>query len=197
LLGADWLLGATDKRWFRALAAVMLLMLLLILASALHRLRLYQGEYGWTELRFYVLAFMSWLAVVLGWFGATVLPGRRERFTAGAVAAGLVGVLVLNFWNPDAWIAEKNLEHARAGHRLDAAYVARLSGDAVPVLVRALPQLSDEDRQTVRRRLHRWAKADTRDWRVWSWSRAAARTALARALPSVAAQAPAPHRKLL
>jgi hypothetical protein len=179
LLGADWLLGKANRRWFRVLAAATIAMLLVILISAGHRLRLYEREYGWTELRWYVAAFMGWLAAVLVWFAATVLAGRRERFMSGALVAGLLGIALVNVWNPHAWIAQRNHAHARTGHKLDAAYLAELSGDAVPTLVRALPDLSEADRQIILNRLRRWAKADARDWRVWSWSRAAARAALA------------------
>src|SRR4029453_9464446 len=39
---------------------------LVVLASAYLRLRLYQDAYGWTELRFYVLAAIAWLAIGIG-----------------------------------------------------------------------------------------------------------------------------------
>jgi len=64
---------AAPERLFRALAALLLALLFVIMASALARMNLYRSEYGLTELRVYTTAFMGWLAVVFAWFGATVL----------------------------------------------------------------------------------------------------------------------------
>ena len=52
-------------------AAVTLAVLALLLASAYHRMLLYRSSYGLTEDRFYTLAFMTWLGVLLAWFAAT------------------------------------------------------------------------------------------------------------------------------
>ena len=76
----------------------MLLLLDIMLASALLRMRLYTAEYGLTELRFYTTAFMGWLVLVFGWFVATVLRGRRERFGAGAIAGGVAGARRGSTW---------------------------------------------------------------------------------------------------
>ena len=59
------------------------------MGSGLHRMRLYQGAYGLTELRLYTMAFMLWLGVVFGWFAWTVLRGHRERFAWGALTTAL------------------------------------------------------------------------------------------------------------
>ena len=57
LLGADGLFRRTrpsHERLFRLLAGVLLLLLAVVMASALQRMRLYEHEYGLTELRIYV-----------------------------------------------------------------------------------------------------------------------------------------------
>ena len=105
----------------------MLLLLDVMLASALFRMRLYTAEYGLTELRFYTTAFMGWLVLVFGWFVATVLRGRRERFGTGALLAGWLVLAALNLVNPDAVIAGVNLDRAARGRPLDVAYAATLS----------------------------------------------------------------------
>ena len=148
LLLADWSLDQREParaRRFRWLAGLMLLLLDVMLASALFRMRLYTAEYGLTELRFYTTAFMGWLVLVLGWFGATVLRGRRERFGTGALLAGWLVLAGLNLGNPDAIIASVNLGRAAEGRPLDAAYAARLSADALPVFHRLLPALGSPD----------------------------------------------------
>ncbi len=178
LLAADWLLGAASRRAFRVQAALLILMLGVVLGSAFVRMRLYQAEYGWTELRFYVTAFMGCLLVVLLWFAATVLSGRRERFVSGALLAGLGAVGLLHAWNPDAWIARQNLAHARAGHEFDAAYALRLSADAFPPLLAAWPELDSPTRDRLTTRLTKWRANTPPDWRSWSWSIARAREAI-------------------
>jgi hypothetical protein len=137
LLVADWSLDQRDPRRvrrFRLLAGLMLLLLDVMLASALYRMRLYTAEYGLTELRFYTTAFMGWLVLVFGWFVATVLRGKRERFGTGAVLAGWLVLALLNLVNPDALIAGVNFDRFIAGRPLDVAYAAGLSADALPTL---------------------------------------------------------------
>ena len=178
LLGADWALGRRDPdsfRRFRLLAAVMLVLLNVMLASALWRMRLYTAEYGLTELRFYTTAFMGWLVLVFGWFGATVLRGRTDRFGFGAVAAALFVLGSLNLMNPDALIAASNLARAGSGRTVDADYLRMLSADALPTVSRSLPSLPRADHCRVESRLaDRWGPELARRAR---WNIALARAA--------------------
>jgi hypothetical protein len=141
LLGADWLLSRREEagaRWFHRLTGAVLVLLALVLASAYQRMLLYRDYYGLTEQRFYALAFLTWLAVVFGWFAATVLRDRRPRFLPGALAAGYAALLFLNAVNPNAVVARVNLDRAARGAPLDAAYLMKLSADAVPVIFDAI-----------------------------------------------------------
>jgi hypothetical protein len=180
LLLTDWLLRRVrpPEEWvFRALAGLLLLLLLMVMASALQRMRLYQREYGLTELRLYTTAFMLWLGIVFLWLTATVLRGRPERFTFGALVAGLLAVAVLHLLNPDALIARVNTARAGEGKPVDTRYLARLSADAVPVLVEALPALPETERCDLTRTLRlRWSDAAD-DWPSWSLSRVRAEEA--------------------
>ncbi len=198
LLLADWVLAEADRktqRIFRALAGTQLILLFIILASAVKRMLLYQSAYGLTDARLYTTAFMVWLGVVLVWFVVTVLRGRRQPFVSGALLAGLLTILVLNVLNPDALIARVNTERVSAGKAFDAAYHLSLSGDAAPVLVSALPNLSPDDRCTLAKRLlDRWSSPDESDWRTWSLGRSRARTVVAAArtdLSEMACEPPA------
>lgn len=111
-----------------------------------------------TEQRLYPTAFMGWLVLVFGWFGATVLRGRRERFGMGALAAGWLVLAALNLMNPDAVIAEVNLGRAARGRPLDVAYAATLSADALPVFHRRLPRLGTNEACAAAARLQeRWS----------------------------------------
>lgn len=178
LLLADWLLEQHDpvtRRRFRWLAALMLLLLNVMLASALFRMRLYTVEYGLTELRFYTTAFMGWLVLVFGWFAATVLRGRRRRFGAGALAAGFLVLTTLNLVNPDGLIARTNLARAAEGREFDAAYAARLSADAVPALLAGAQKLPPPEAATLAAALDtRWRPELAREAR-WTISLASLR----------------------
>ncbi|HEU0051968.1 MAG TPA: DUF4173 domain-containing protein [Longimicrobium sp.] len=180
LLGLHWLLrkeNARDERIFRVLAGAQVALLMVIMASALHRMRLYVGAYGLTEIRLYTTAFMVWLAAVFGWFAFTVLRGRRDRFTFGALVAGLEAVVVLHAVNPDAVIVRANAARPDAAVRFDARYAASLSADAVPALLRSFPRVSEAERcQVSTRLLKRWSEPE--DWRAWSLGRARARAAV-------------------
>jgi hypothetical protein len=147
----------------------MVLLLDVMLASALLRMRLYTAEYGLTELRFYTTAFMGWLVLVFGWFAATVLRGRRERFGTGALLAGWLVLAGLNLANPDATIAGVNLDRAAHGRPFDGAYAAGLSADALPVLRRGLAASGSAEACAATRALNdRWrTELQTKDrWTI-------------------------------
>jgi hypothetical protein len=195
LLTADWLLRREKRgheRIFRILAGAQVALLFVIMGSALHRMRLYQGAYGLTELRLYTTAFMLWLGLVFAWFGWTVLRGRRERFAWGALTTAMEALVLLHVVNPDAMIVRVNAARADAPTRFDAPYAASLSADAVPPLLAALPAVRYELRcAAADRLLDRWDRSDT-DWRSWSLSRARARSAVSRQRAELRAMTPCP-----
>jgi Domain of unknown function (DUF4173) len=186
LLFADWALrdGARGRRVFRWLAASLLALLGVVMASALQRLRLYMDEYGLTELRLYATGVVVWLAVVCVWFAVTVLRGRRHSFAVGALVTGFVATLALNVVNPDALIARTNVTRPA----IDVQYLSSLSDDAVPTLIARMSSLPP----TQRRELARGLLARTTaagDWRSWNLSRARASDALNRHRDELAALA--------
>ncbi|HYE72847.1 MAG TPA: DUF4173 domain-containing protein, partial [Blastocatellia bacterium] len=88
LLMTHWLLKKDNPRHemiYHVLAGIQIALLFVIMASAVKRMRMYQLFGGMTELRFYTVAFMAWLAIIFVWFSLTVLRGQRERFAFGAV----------------------------------------------------------------------------------------------------------------
>ncbi len=178
MLGADWVLSEADRKSriaYRLLGGTLVLLLLVIVISAVKRMLLYQSAYGLTGQRLYTTAFMAWLGIVLVWFTATVLRDRRSIFASGAVLAGLCVIGAVNFLNPDALIARVNTSRALQGEVFDAAYVASLSGDAVPIVVSALAELDPADRCLVSARLlDRWSPPAKADWRTWNLGRSRA-----------------------
>ena len=124
-------------------------------------------------------AVLAWLGLVTVWFGAVVLPGRRERFLGGAVVGALAALVALHALNPDAFIARHNLARAREGLRFDVSHFLRLGPDAAPILIREMNVLPAEDQKKLREEFaRRWPATDT-DWRHWNLARARARAAVA------------------
>jgi hypothetical protein len=176
LLAADWFLrgeGREGRRAFRWLAATLLVLLFVVIASALQRMRLYEHEYGLTELRLYATGSIVWLALLCVWFAATVLRGRRHAFAVGALVLGFAATLAFNILDPDALIARTNLTRPQ----VDVRYLARLSDDAVPTLVTRIGTLQPaQQRELAVALLAR--RSGTSDWRSWNVSRARAADAL-------------------
>jgi hypothetical protein len=116
----------------------------------------------------------EWIGVMLFWFAATVLRGRRDAFAFGTLGSGLAAVALLFVVNPDAVVARVNVARmatADAPVRFDVAYATSLSADAVPVLVGALPSLPDDVQcPLARHMLRRWPPDRERSIRSWNWS---------------------------
>jgi len=185
LLGAGWALRhepRAGQRTFRYLAGLLLVLLAVVMASALQRMRLYVDAFGLSEIRLYSTAFMVYLAGVFAWFGWTELRGHGRRFAFGAVVQGFAVLAGLHLLNPDAFIVRTNLDRPAAHRPFDAAYAASLSADAVPDLLAALPRLDEgEQCRAAARLLSRWARDDYDDhddWRNWNLARERARRAV-------------------
>jgi hypothetical protein len=185
--------GFVTRRTRAYLAAVigLVALTLVVLASAFLRLRLYQDAYGWTELRFYVLAAIGWLA--MGAIGAVIaiVTDRTRWLLHGMVALSIASGLTFNIIGPVRFIAEQNVARAinpdlvapggQTG--LDVWYLASLGDDGVAVLADALPRLPAADRRTAEEVLGYRAfalKSADREWQAWNLSRERARSLLSR-----------------
>lgn len=185
-----------ERNIYRVLAGVQLCLLSAIMLSAVSRMRLYQLEYGLTELRVYTMAFMVWLAcaaVCFAW--TTLLRARRERFAHVALTAGFIIIVALHFINPDALMVRTNFSRVAAHKDFDAAYAASLSADAVPTLIQALPQMNARDREIVFTRLRTSVDEGRSDWRGWNLAEYRARRAVEPYLIEIR-QAPTPDEKI-
>lgn len=125
---------ASDRLWLRLALGVLCIETLVVVASALRRMQVYQEAYGFTRLRLLVDVFEGWLgllvlAVLVS--GVALRSGWLPRF---ALLSGAVALLGLAVANPDAWIARHNLDRYAETGRVDWTYLAGLSDDAVPVL---------------------------------------------------------------
>jgi hypothetical protein len=182
-------------RTFRVLGWLLVVLVLGVLVSAAHRMQLYERTFGLTGLRFYTLAFMGWLAVVLAWLCWTVLRGKRERFVAGVIVSGLAAVLVLNAINPDAIIARVDMHLVRHQRPVDYSYLGTLSDDAVPTILAGIPELQHGTPEggtgnfgpagpqyysagSVKRLIGLRGHCGATDWRTWNRARQRARELL-------------------
>lgn len=197
LLTADYLLaerGEGAQRIFRTLAGAQLLLLLAIEVSAVERLRTYLAAYGLTESRFVAMAVLGWLALLLLWFGATVLRGRRTPFALGALVSGFALVLLLQVGNPTAYAARSHLDRVEApapgsdaaGSSVDVRYLASLGSDAAPILVDRIDEVGQDGRcEIAQRLLSRWGPDRVWDWRSWNLADWRARKAVAARAPAL------------
>ena len=181
LLAADWAVRnepPQQRRSFRSLAGLLILLLAVVMASALERMRLYVDQFGLSEVRLYATAFMVYVAGIVGWFGWTVLRGQPRRFAFGALVQGFAVLAGLHVLNPDAFIVRTNLGRLPHDRPFDAKYAASLSADAVPVLLAAVPRLGGAEQCRLSARLlARWGRGDD-DWRNWNLARRRARQAV-------------------
>ncbi|MEA2518565.1 MAG: hypothetical protein QOF49_645 [Chloroflexota bacterium] len=162
-----------------------------VLVSALIRLRIYQDAYGWTELRFYVLASIVWLGIGIAITIALLVRDQMGSLLHGLAIAAIVVLIGINAVGPSRVIAEENVARVlnpalvppdgQTG--LDVRYAALLGDDAVPALIRALPALDEPDRLQLRGWLEERRRAldaaTSQSWRAWNLGREQARAALA------------------
>ncbi|MCY1017423.1 DUF4153 domain-containing protein [Pyxidicoccus sp. MSG2] len=120
---------------FRVGATLMVALTVVIVASAVKRMTLYEDAFGYTRLRLFTHVFMFALGAVLTWRAVT-LWWRPERFAIGAFVTALGAVVAVNAVNPDALIVRLNIARATDSSGPDVSYLSGLSSDAVPELVR-------------------------------------------------------------
>ena len=144
---------------FKILSTALIVQVILIMASAFTRLSLYEEAYGFTTLRLYSHIFIILLAIVFCLLLYKIYKDKRENTFAFRVFISIVLFLaVVNFLNPDAFIARRNIERFTTTGKLDIYYLNRLSDDAIPDTIKVL-NISNEDlRKSFARELYRRAQ---------------------------------------
>ncbi len=123
-----------DRAWLRASLGVLCVATLVVVASALYRMGVYQDAYGFTRLRLLVDVFEGWLGLLVLATMAGGLALRAAWLPRFGLLTGVVALLGLAALNPDAWIASHNVDRYADTGRIDWNYLAGLSDDALPVL---------------------------------------------------------------
>ena len=140
-------------------------LVLVILASAFQRMSLYESAYGFTSLRLYTHWFMLWMGVVFALKAAAIVLERGQIFAFGGFLSLVVALAGFNLLNPDAFIAEQNIQRylatgalsadtspaapSRSRAALDTGYLTDMSADAVPVIMAHFSDLKGADRDRV------------------------------------------------
>ena len=88
---------------------------LVVLASALKRLGLYEQAYGYTRLRLLADANILWLGAVLALVLAALAAGRAGWLPRALVLVSALGALAFAVANPDGRIAARNVDRYLAG----------------------------------------------------------------------------------
>ena len=134
---------AAAHRWargagLRLLLAALCLLTLVVLASALKRLGLYEDAFGFTRLRFAAHAILLWLGAIF----VLVLVARAAWLPRAALAVTGATILLFALADPDRRIAEHNVERYERTGQLDRAYVEpperRRDPGAGPLALRAV-----------------------------------------------------------
>ncbi len=166
-----------DLRTRRLVLGTLCALTLVVVASALYRMHLYQQAYGYTTQRLVVDLFELWvgLVVALVMVGGLTRDGRWVPRVAALTGAAMI--LGLGLLDPDAWVANRNIDRylAADGHPLDTQYLSTLSADATPIVIRRLPATARDCALTY----PEWSDVRADDALGWNLGRARARAALA------------------
>jgi hypothetical protein len=128
---------ARERLVLRAVLGALCLLTLVVVASALFRMHVYEQAYGFTRLRLLVSVFEGWLGLVVLLVLGAGLRLRGAWVPRAVLLTGAVSLLALAAANPDAWIARQNVDRFEQTGKVDRVYLAGLSDDAVPVLARS------------------------------------------------------------
>lgn len=181
--------GRKDNRetMLRGVTLALVLAVLFLLASAFHRVWLYEEAYGFTTARLYAQAYIIVVA-----FGLLALAAEvrgeidTRRLFRRVAAAATIAFLTLIYWNHQTWIATRNVDRFATTGKLDIGYLVReLSPNAVPVLVDRLPTLPTAAATELKSALAKtYGDGEPRlagEWYEWNLARWRARAALQRA----------------
>ncbi len=171
-----------DRVLVRVLLGLLGVFTLAVVASALYRMSLYQDAYGYTVLRVFVDGLELWFGLLVAMLLVALVRLSASWVPRAVLVSGAVFTLGFAAMNPEAWVADRNIDRYEATGRIDTAYLASLSADAVPVLVDRLPP---DMAACVAAGAEGGPSGLTDDWLSWNLGRSRAAAAVA-SLPAPA-----------
>jgi len=154
---------------FKILSTALVIQVILIMASAFTRLTLYEDAYGFTILRFYSHAFIILLAIVFCMLLYKIYIDKRENaFVFRGFILVLFFLVIMNFFNPEAFIARRNIERFSMTWKLDIYYLSRLSDDAMPEMVKVINIPNEDLRKGFARELY-WRAQNSKSPYLSKW----------------------------
>lgn len=130
---------------YKVLTGLLVLFVQVIMYSAFKRLALYEDAFGFTTLRLYSHFFTAWLGVIFVLlFYKVITDSKDDKFIFRTAIISIVFLFALNLINPDKFIAQKNIDRYFSMGKIDMEYLAGLSDDAAPEILR-LVKVKDKD----------------------------------------------------
>lgn len=166
----------THTTIFKTLSIAIVLQVGVIMTSSFMRLSLYEDAFGFTTLRLYSHAFILFLAVIFAILLYKILLDHRENVFAFRTFIAIAAfVLCMNAFNPDAFIASKNIARYESSGKIDTEYLALLSQDAHAVLLRTFDTAEGDLRASIGNVL--WKNIPTTALPLQSWNSSRVRAA--------------------
>jgi hypothetical protein len=125
---------ARDRALLRVALGLLCALVLVVVASALDRMHVYEEAYGFTRLRLLVSFFEGWLGLLVVLVLVAGIRLRGSWLPMATVLTGAATLLVLAWLDPDAYIASHNVDRYQETGKIDLDYLAGLSSDAAPAL---------------------------------------------------------------
>lgn len=126
--------SSRERLLLRFVLGVLCLLTLVVVASALYRMHVYEQAYGFTRLRLLVSVFEGWLGLVVLLVLGAGLRLRGTWVPRAVLLTGAASLLALGALNPDAYVARHNLDRYHETGKVDTYYLSGLSADAAPAL---------------------------------------------------------------
>ncbi|PFG41319.1 signal transduction histidine kinase [Georgenia soli] len=131
---------ARDRLVLRVALGVLCVLTLVVVASALFRMAVYQQAFGFTVLRVLVDVFEAWLGLLVLLVMVAGVRWSAWWLPRAALASGAALLLAVGLANPEGWVARQNIERYQETGKIDTWYLASLGPDAVPAVVDGLPE---------------------------------------------------------
>ncbi|MUM16057.1 DUF4173 domain-containing protein [Mycobacterium sp. CBMA271] len=176
---------ARDRLYLRVLIGGLCLTTLVIVASAIHRMSLYEGAYGYSVERLLVRWIELGMGLVLVMILVAGIRMSARWLPTVVVAVGAFGMLGLAIFNPEGYVAQRNVQYFQQTGKFDERYMGSLSTDAFS----AVQSLPEEQRRCVKRSIADRLRPSA-PWYEYNVSRANVRASDANIGPAACPMAP-------